>query len=531
MAARERWLREITSTYYAQSSLVLTHANSILNAHRTLSPKTDMHISDSGNSALLLCLHGTIPVTFRGSVYHIPLELWLPLAYPREPPIVYLKPTGTMIIRKGGESDANGRVGGEYIQAWENKSEGRDLEGLVKWMQEAFSRNPPLWNKPPNETPSQPPGSAEMSAALRSTSAPPPRPPKPQSPVHAQAHNMYTRPPPPIPSSSPARLPSTPPHPPGEISTAPSSQSLATPPIPSRESRPLSTSYTPQLQGLGHGPPAQSVYAQPLSQSTYNAPQQNAQNHHSSFNPLVSNISQMPVGQSEATIPVYYTPQTSTYSAPPPLAARPAVSGPEAEPPRSRTHVRTSSLLDSPDFPTVLVAPKRPPNPYLLSLRSQLYGRLLSAFQACENSVREAEERNGMMCADLLKGPPAIEDEMARLRAVKDVCENVRDRYATVVSEAESQIGELKKRGEGEVDELVCGTRVVHNQLIESLAEDLAIEDTVYQLERRVDKDGDELEKVLKRIGQLGNEQFAKRVISNKILLELAVRRAEASEG
>ncbi len=67
--------------------------------------------------------------------------------------------------------------------------------------------------------------------------------------------------------------------------------------------------------------------------------------------------------------------------------------------------------------------------------------------------------------SDLLKGPPAIADESARLEAVKDVCTAVAKRVDTVVREAEGRIDDIKRRGETSVDELVCSSDVVYNQL------------------------------------------------------------------
>lgn len=66
---------------------------------------------------------------------------------------------------------------------------------------------------------------------------------------------------------------------------------------------------------------------------------------------------------------------------------------------------------------------------------------------------------------DLLKGEPAILDEMQRLEVVRGVCENVRERYRAVVEEGEKRLRDYEARGEGpEVDEIVCSSTVVYNQ-------------------------------------------------------------------
>jgi hypothetical protein len=48
--------------------------------------------------------------------------------------------------------------------------------------------------------------------------------------------------------------------------------------------------------------------------------------------------------------------------------------------------------------------------------------------------------RLDLMRVDLEKAQPAIEDEMARLEAVRSVCAGVRDRYAQVVGEAQQRM-------------------------------------------------------------------------------------------
>jgi ESCRT-I complex subunit TSG101 len=63
-----------------------------------------------------------------------------------------------------------------------------------------------------------------------------------------------------------------------------------------------------------------------------------------------------------------------------------------------------------------------------------------------------------------LTGEPAIKDEMARLEAVRKVCESVEKKMSDVVKKGEERVVELEQRGEVEVDEVVCGISIVHNQ-------------------------------------------------------------------
>jgi hypothetical protein len=53
---------------------------------------------------------------------------------------------------------------------------------------------------------------------------------------------------------------------------------------------------------------------------------------------------------------------------------------------------------------------------------------------------------------------------MARLEAVRDVCRHVAERMRGSVNQAEWNISELRRKGDPEVDELICATSIVHNQ-------------------------------------------------------------------
>jgi len=80
---------------------------------------------DDGRFVLLLLLDGTLPVPFRGQVYHIPVHVWIPRAYPAEAPIVYVTPTQNMVVCRGSCVGPDGRVRLPYMDAWERKPEVR----------------------------------------------------------------------------------------------------------------------------------------------------------------------------------------------------------------------------------------------------------------------------------------------------------------------------------------------------------------------------------------------------------------------
>lgn len=53
---------------------------------------------------------------------------------------------------------------------------------------------------------------------------------------------------------------------------------------------------------------------------------------------------------------------------------------------------------------------------------------------------------------------------MARLEAVRDVCRGVATRVKQAVDQADANVAELRRKGDPEVDELVCSTTIVYNQ-------------------------------------------------------------------
>jgi ESCRT-I complex subunit TSG101 len=73
---------------------------------------------DNGQTALLVLLHGTLPINFRGATYHIPINVWIPHDYPRMPPLAFVVPTKEMGVRKGREVEPSGRVAETVVQTW-----------------------------------------------------------------------------------------------------------------------------------------------------------------------------------------------------------------------------------------------------------------------------------------------------------------------------------------------------------------------------------------------------------------------------
>lgn len=107
---------------------------------------------------------------------------------------------------------------------------------------------------------------------------------------------------------------------------------------------------------------------------------------------------------------------------------------------------------------------------------------------------------------------------MARLDAVKKVCDAVGSRLDEVVRKGSERVAELEGRGDVGVDEVVCSISIVHNQLIDLVAEDNAISDTIYHVTRALDAERIDLDRYLKAVRSLAREQYMKRALIERIL-------------
>ncbi|PWN40349.1 UEV-domain-containing protein [Ceraceosorus guamensis] len=145
-----RWLRQVSSLY-PNASRIYTDVDALLLHQPSLRPSTSEYISDVGQASLLLNLKGTIPILFKGQTYHIPLIIWIPRAYPREAPLVFVTPTRDMLVRKGEHVDLSGKTSGEWLSMWEKKWEACNLVNMVQSLQQQFGQMPPVYARPASE--------------------------------------------------------------------------------------------------------------------------------------------------------------------------------------------------------------------------------------------------------------------------------------------------------------------------------------------------------------------------------------------
>uniref|UniRef100_A0A803P2P4 Uncharacterized protein n=1 Tax=Cannabis sativa TaxID=3483 RepID=A0A803P2P4_CANSA len=80
--------------------LIRQHLVSLTSSYPSLEPKTATFTHNDGRSVNLLQADGTVPMSFQGVTYNIPVVIWLMETYPRHPPCVYVNPTRDMIIKR-----------------------------------------------------------------------------------------------------------------------------------------------------------------------------------------------------------------------------------------------------------------------------------------------------------------------------------------------------------------------------------------------------------------------------------------------
>lgn len=102
---------------------------------------------------------------FLGTVYNIPVCIWLMDTHPYNAPLCYVKPTSDMNIKVSIFVDQNGKIYLPYLHDWVpvsvhfyklqerilvsfNLQNSSDLEGLVQVMIVTFGEQPPVYAKP-----------------------------------------------------------------------------------------------------------------------------------------------------------------------------------------------------------------------------------------------------------------------------------------------------------------------------------------------------------------------------------------------
>lgn len=146
-------LKQYLSTY-KRPDYVAREVKNVIERYRSLAFHLEVFVFNNGARKDLLNLDGTIPVSYKGAVYNIPVCIWLMDTHPLNAPLCFVKPTQNMSIKVSKYVDSNGKVYLPYLHDWNPSSS--TVLGLIPLMIKAFGEIPPVYAKPPNAKPPYP---------------------------------------------------------------------------------------------------------------------------------------------------------------------------------------------------------------------------------------------------------------------------------------------------------------------------------------------------------------------------------------
>jgi len=131
---------------YRDPSRVINDATSLLNSvpGQHLNPDISDLLHNDGTNMRGLRLSGTISMIYRSNTYHIPIDLFLPPNYSVRPPIIFVRPVSSMMIKQGHRHvAADGMVYMPYLHSW--RSGTHNLIDTVTSMSRIFGEDPPVY--------------------------------------------------------------------------------------------------------------------------------------------------------------------------------------------------------------------------------------------------------------------------------------------------------------------------------------------------------------------------------------------------
>ncbi|CAD5227068.1 unnamed protein product [Bursaphelenchus xylophilus] len=111
------------------------------------------HKFPDGIDRTVFCFDGTIPINYKGNVYHIPVAMFFMENHPYAGPYCYVTPTESMMIKASKYVDTEGRVYLPYLTEWQYPN--YDTCGLIQVMTIAFQEKCPVYAR--SQHASQPP--------------------------------------------------------------------------------------------------------------------------------------------------------------------------------------------------------------------------------------------------------------------------------------------------------------------------------------------------------------------------------------
>eukprot|EP00095_Tigriopus_kingsejongensis_P000399 snap_masked-scaffold19_size710362-processed-gene-1.3 protein:Tk00399 transcript:snap_masked-scaffold19_size710362-processed-gene-1.3-mRNA-1 annotation:"tumor susceptibility gene 101 protein isoform x2" len=145
--------KSVVKANYRNPEACKKELNKVLKTYNGLAPELDQHVFDNGDTRTMLCLKGTIPITYKANSYNIPVSFWLPIDYPKGAPLGYVQPTADMSLKASPNVDNNGRIRLPYLEEWTCPDS--NLGELVQLCTLVFGKSPPVFAKTKNGSSSE----------------------------------------------------------------------------------------------------------------------------------------------------------------------------------------------------------------------------------------------------------------------------------------------------------------------------------------------------------------------------------------
>ncbi|KAI0420577.1 UEV domain-containing protein [Xylaria grammica] len=533
------WLYSILTSEYHDVNRTYNDVAQALSQYPSLSPRTDVHTFDNGISALLLHLSGTIPVAFRGTTYRFPISIWIPHAYPREPPLGYVTPTDTMMVRPGQHVDPQGRIYHPYLVRWAEFWDKSSLIDFIAILRDIFAKEPPVVSR-------QQLRPAQQQSQSTPSPTPPPVPPLPpnmarppprptQSP---QASDPRPPPPPPKGDDLPQAIPTPnvrtdgpplPPLPQQGVRRQPSQHTANQPerqvaPPPNRLSRYDTAPPLPPQGPQPHTQPPGNPQVQPPPHAYTQAPP-NVQYHGQQQQPGYSQevppaSSQQPQDhRRQSYIPGAAEPPSYT-GGPPPNWQQPTPRQPPPQPvakppppPDLMDEPLTLALPSPSNFP----APPIPPNPEKDALLRQLALTLYAMRQRARQQNQSSLDGLSAQRTAMLNALQNIQNDSATLNPLSNLLASNTTVLQSSLGEADAVINNSKTHRPPAIDDLLVAPTVVGNQLYDVVAEERALGDAIFVLGRAVERGRISPAVFAKTTRGLAREWYLKKALARKI--------------
>ncbi|CAG8562408.1 13650_t:CDS:2, partial [Ambispora leptoticha] len=222
-----------------------------------------------------------------------------------------------------------------------------------------------------------------------------------------------------------------------------------------------------------------------------------------------------PRGQSGTLNPSTATNINSHFFTPPQLRGN-VVAPLQSSPPSSQI----PSILDTPPPPINSQPPARVFNnqsPEIVKLQVDVYEKLEDSWSFYHEKAILEINKIMSLSEQLNNSEAQSEDEKRQLKELQNQLQEKIDYMKAKNSEVDRLIEQATNIPEISVDDVLCGTTIVYNQLFELVAEDNAIDDTIYYLGKALNSERIDLQTFMKSIRMLAREQFMRRALIQKI--------------